>query len=39
MMIAVHLITVKRDMPRDDLVLRSEWARLIFCGALPLCRW
>ena len=32
----VHVIAVKRDMPRDDPVPRSEWAGLIFRGALPL---
>ena len=36
MMIVVHIIAVKRDMPRDDPVPRSEWAGLIFRGALPL---
>jgi tripartite ATP-independent transporter DctM subunit len=36
MMLVVHVIAVKRDMPRDDPVPRSEWAGLIFRGALPL---
>ena len=36
MMGVVHVIAVKRDMPRDDPVPRSEWAGLIFRGALPL---
>jgi len=36
MMFVVHVIAVKRDMPRDDPVPRSEWAGLIFRGALPL---
>ena len=36
MMIVVHIIAVKRDMPRDDPVPRGEWAGLIFRGALPL---
>ncbi len=36
MMIVVHVIAVRRDMPRDDPVPRSEWAGLIFRGALPL---
>ena len=36
MMIVVQIIAVKRNMPRDDPVPRSEWAGLIFRGALPL---
>ena len=36
MMVVVHFIAVKRNMPRDDPVPRSEWAGLIFRGALPL---
>ena len=36
MMFVVHVIAVKRDMPRDDPVPRSEWAGLVFRGALPL---
>ena len=36
MMLVVHVIAVKRDMPRDDPVPRSEWAGLVFRGALPL---
>jgi C4-dicarboxylate transporter, DctM subunit len=36
MMVVVHIIAVKRDMPRDDPVPRGEWAGLIFRGALPL---
>jgi tripartite ATP-independent transporter DctM subunit len=36
MMMVVHVIAVKRDMPRDDPVPRSEWAGLVFRGALPL---
>jgi tripartite ATP-independent transporter DctM subunit len=36
MMGVVHVIAVKRNMPRDDPVPRSEWAGLIFRGALPL---
>lgn len=39
MMIAVHFIDDKRDIPRDDLVLPSDWAKLNFRVALPLCRW
>ncbi len=36
MMLVVHVIAVKRDMPRDDPVPRSEWGGLILRGALPL---
>ena len=36
MMLVVHIIAVKRNMPRDEPIPRSEWARLIFRGALPL---
>ena len=36
MMVVVHVIAVRRDMPRDDPVPRGEWAGLIFRGALPL---
>jgi tripartite ATP-independent transporter DctM subunit len=36
MMLVVHIIAVKRNMPRDEPVPRSEWAGLIFRGALPL---
>ena len=36
MMLVVHIIAVKRNMPTDDPVPRSEWAGLIFRGALPL---
>ena len=36
MMFVVHVIAVRRDMPRDDPVPRGEWAGLIFRGALPL---
>jgi len=36
MMFVVHIIAVKRNMPRDEPVPRSEWAGLIFRGALPL---
>jgi tripartite ATP-independent transporter DctM subunit len=32
----VHLIAVKRNMPRDEPVPRSQWAGLVFRGALPL---
>jgi len=36
MMLVVHLIAVKRGMPRDEPIPRSEWPGLIFRGALPL---
>lgn len=36
MMGVVHIIAVKRNMPRDEPVPRSEWAGLVFRGALPL---
>ncbi len=36
MMGVVAIIAKRRDMPRDDPVPRSEWAGLIFRGALPL---
>jgi len=36
MMVVVHIIAVKRNMPRDEPVPRSQWAGLIFRGALPL---
>ncbi len=36
MMLLVGIIARKRNMPRDDPVPRSEWAGLIFRGALPL---
>lgn len=36
MMGVVHVIAVKRNMPRDEPVPRSQWAGLIFRGALPL---
>lgn len=36
MMVVVHLIAVRRNMPRDEPVPRSEWAGLALRGALPL---
>jgi tripartite ATP-independent transporter DctM subunit len=36
MMLVVHVIAVRRDMPRDDPIPRSEWPGLVFRGALPL---
>jgi tripartite ATP-independent transporter DctM subunit len=36
MMLVVHVIAVRRDMPRDDPIPHSEWAGLVFRGALPL---
>jgi tripartite ATP-independent transporter DctM subunit len=36
MMGVVHVIAIRRNMPRDEPVPRAEWAGLIFRGALPL---
>jgi tripartite ATP-independent transporter DctM subunit len=36
MMGVVHLIAVKRDMPREAPVPRREWPNILFRGALPL---
>ena len=36
MMVVVHFIAVKRNMPRDEPVPRGEWPGLILRGALPL---
>jgi tripartite ATP-independent transporter DctM subunit len=36
MMLVVHVIAVRRNMPRDEPVPRSQWAGLAFRGALPL---
>jgi tripartite ATP-independent transporter DctM subunit len=36
MMLVVHWIAVRRNMPREAPVPRSEWAALAFRGALPL---
>ncbi len=36
MMIVVHFIAVKRNMPREAPVPRGEWPGIIFRGALPL---
>ena len=36
MMGVVQVIAVRRNMPRDEPVPRSEWAGLVFRGALPL---
>lgn len=36
MMLVVHVIATKRNMPRDEPVPRSQWVGLIFRGALPL---
>lgn len=36
MMVVVHVMAVKRNMPRDEPVPRSEWGGLILRGALPL---
>jgi C4-dicarboxylate transporter DctM subunit len=36
MMLVVHWIAVRRNMPREAPVPRSQWAGLIWRGALPL---
>ena len=36
MMVVVHFIAVKRNMPRDEPVPLHEWPSIIFRGALPL---
>lgn len=36
MMVVVHVIAVRRDMPREAPVPWSEWPSVIFRGALPL---
>ncbi len=36
MMLVVHFIAVRRNMPRDDPVPLGEWPSVIFRGALPL---
>ncbi len=36
MMGVVHIIAVRRHMPREPKVPRSEWPGLVFRGALPL---
>lgn len=36
MMIIVHFIATKRNMPREDKVPLKEWPQILFRGALPL---
>jgi C4-dicarboxylate transporter, DctM subunit len=36
MMGVVHIIAVRRNMPREDPIPRSQWPSLIFRGALPI---
>ncbi len=36
MMLVVHVIAVRRKMPRDEPIPRAQWPGLIFRGALPL---
>ncbi len=36
MMVVVHFIAVKRNMPREEKIPRREWPAIIFRGALPL---
>jgi tripartite ATP-independent transporter DctM subunit len=36
LMVAVHIIATRRNMPKDDPVPRSMWPQLLLRGALPL---
>ncbi|HSV46042.1 MAG TPA: TRAP transporter large permease [Ramlibacter sp.] len=36
MMVVVHIIATRRDMPREAKVPLSEWPQVLFRGALPL---
>jgi tripartite ATP-independent transporter DctM subunit len=36
LMLAVHIIAVRRNMPREAPVPRSEWPQILLRGALPL---
>ncbi len=36
MMVVVHIMAVRRDMPRDEPVPRGEWPALLVRGILPL---
>ncbi len=36
MMLVVHIIAVRRNMPRDEPVPLREWPAILFRGALPL---
>ena len=36
MMVVVHFIAVKRNMPREAKIPRKEWPAIIYRGALPL---
>ena len=36
MMLTVHIIATKRNMPRDEPIPRSEWAGIAWRGAAPL---
>lgn len=36
MMLVVHFIAVKRNMPREDKIPLKEWPAIIYRGALPL---
>ena len=36
MMIVVHFIAVKRNMPREDKIPLKDWPAIIYRGALPL---
>ena len=36
MMVVVHIIATKRNMPREEKIPLSEWPSILFRGALPL---
>lgn len=36
MMVVVHVIATKRNMPREEKIPLSEWPSILFRGALPL---
>lgn len=36
LMVAVHIIATRRQMPKDDPVPRSQWPQILLRGALPL---
>jgi TRAP-type C4-dicarboxylate transport system permease large subunit len=38
MMVVVHFIAVKRNMPREEKIPLKDWPNIIYRGALPLSR-
>jgi TRAP-type C4-dicarboxylate transport system permease large subunit len=36
MMLVVHIIATKRNMPREEAIPSSQWKGILFRGALPL---